>query len=415
MKVTLVIQADTAIAFRSNRNQNAPDTLDYLPGSTLRGGLAAAHAMMRPQSKDEFNSFFLDNLIQFGNGYPDEFEQPELQNDVLPIDPLPRTALSCKRCPGFLSQQSGDLRWAPHGVRDSLISTSLFSMAPERETHIQGAEEDCGYLEEERAACTEPIERFDGFVRRSNGNAIYGRSKLLKELRTKTGISRGRGAVHEGILYSRRMLSRKVRFQSQLQLVPEIAQSLHTFIEEASEAGLLRFGNNRTRGLGGVRFLDWIPADTSSMAVSINERLQAFDNSLSQIASSNQIDLKHSTYLPVYALSDVIIRDELFRYRGRLDEQWFADEIGVEGASLSFLSASLRRVTSWNSLSGLPRADEWAIALGSVFLLGLPRKLNDSDQQRLQTLEEQGTGRRLAEGFGRIRFADPFHVEVNRV
>lgn len=415
MKVTLIIQANTPVAFRSNRNQDAPDTLEYLPGSTLRGGLAAAHAMLRPHAKDEFNSFFLDDLIQFGNGYPGDFEQPELREDALSVDPLPRTAFSCKRCPGFLSQQSGDARWITHGVRDSLIPMALFSMAAEKEIDIPGVSEDCGYLEKEMPTCNEPLEHFNGFVRRGTGHAIYGRTKSLKELHTKTGISRGRGAVHEGILYSRRMLSNKARFQSQLQLIPEIAQSLRTFIEEASEAGLLRFGNNRTRGLGGVQFLHWITDSISSTGASINERLQAFDNSLSQMASSNQIDLKHSSYLPLYALSDVIIQDELFRYRGRLDEQWFSDEIGIDGASLIFLSSSLRRVTSWNALSGLPRPDEWAIALGSVFLLGLPRKLAESDQQRLLILEEKGTGRRVSEGFGRVRFADPFHLEVNRV
>jgi hypothetical protein len=140
-----------------------------------------------------------------------------------------------------------------------------------------------------------------------------------------------------------------------------------------------------------------------------------FEAALSQMAASHHVELNHSSYLPVYSLSDVIIHDDMFRYRGRLDEEWLLEELGLEGASLIFLSASLRRVTSWNALWGLPRADDWAIALGSVFLLGLPRKLEDLDLKRLQALEENGTGRRLSEGFGRIRFADPFHVEVNRV
>jgi CRISPR-associated protein Csx10 len=415
MKVKLIIQADTPVAFRSNRNQDAPDTLDYLPGSTLRGGLAAAHAMLRPEARDEFESFFLSDSVRFGNGYPSDFEQPELQDDNLPVEPLPQTALSCKRCPGFLSQPSGDTRWNPHGVRDSLIPMALLAMASEGEAELQGAENDCGYSEHDGPACTEPLERFNGFIRRLTGNAIYARTRPPKELRTKTGISRSRGAVHEGILYSRRMLSHKVRFQSQLQLVPELTQSLHAFIQEASEAGLLRFGNNRTRGLGGVSLLGWLPDGSPSAADGIAGRLQIFNDSFSQIASSSQIELKHSSYLPVYALTDVILRDELFRYRGRLDGQWLAAELGLEGASLVFMSSVLRRVTGWNALSGLPRSDEWAIALGSVFLLGLPRALNESDVQRLQTLEEQGTGRRQAEGFGRVRIGDPFHLEVTRV
>ena len=415
MKVTIILQADTPIAFRSNRNQDAPDTLDYLPGSTLRGGLAAAHAMLRPQDKDEFKSFFLGDQIQYGNGYPCDFKLSELQDDDLAVDPLPRTALSCKRCHGFLSPPSRDPRLPPHGVRDSLMSMALFSMHSNTELSIDELLTDCGYVEQDMPACTQPLEPFKGFMRRRIGNSIYGRSELPKELRTKSGISRGRGAVHEGILYSRRMLSQKAQFQSQLNIAPEIAEDLHTFIEEASEASLLRFGNNRTRGLGGIKLQAWIPGDTSSATSAINERLQMFEAALSQMAASHHVELNHSSYLPVYSLSDVIIHDDMFRYRGRLDEEWLLEELGLEGASLIFLSASLRRVTSWNALWGLPRADDWAIALGSVFLLGLPRKLEDLDLKRLQALEENGTGRRLSEGFGRIRFADPFHVEVNRV
>src|SRR5260370_42321475 len=52
-----------------------------------------------------------------------------------------------------------------------------------------------------------PLQRFEGFqvsLFRKNKK----RHRNQEELRTRTGISRARGTVHESILYSREMLSR---------------------------------------------------------------------------------------------------------------------------------------------------------------------------------------------------------------
>jgi len=72
-------------------------------------------------------------------------------------------------------------------------------------------------------------------------------------------------------------------------------------------------------------------------------------------------------------------------------------------------------VTGWNELWGTPRPTDYAMEMGSVFLFSCPQEL-DNDRlnyliQALQTAEETGIGRRLAEGFGRISISDPFHLE----
>jgi hypothetical protein len=85
---------------------------------------------------------------------------------------------------------------------------------------------------------------------------------------------------------------------------------------------------------------------------------------------------------------------------------------GLNGVALIYCNATSRRVSGWNSLWGLPKADEWAVAMGSVFLFGLPAT---PDWQALASTQANGVGSRCAEGFGTIRIADEFHVEATGV
>ena len=77
-----------------------------------------------------------------------------------------------------------------------------------------------------------------------------------------------------------------------------------------------------------------------------------------------------------------------------------------------YQSASTKRITGWNELWGTPRANDIAIDSGSVFLFASQKPLDEDLADRLYTLEEEGIGRRRAEGFGRICISDPFHLEV---
>lgn len=69
-----------------------------------------------------------------------------------------------------------------------------------------------------------------------------------------------------------------------------------------------------------------------------------------------------------------------------------------------------RRVTGWSAVWRMPKPDDLAITMGSVFVLALP---DDSPQviDQLRTLQEEGIGRRRCEGFGQLRVASEFHYE----
>lgn len=411
MRVTLVIESETPLALRANRGQDSADTLDYLPGSTLRGGLAAAHALMRPQSRDEFREFFLSENVLFNNGYPCDAETAGLASYA--SLPAPQTAMTCKRCPGFLSDTPRDPRQKTHGVRDTIIAAALLAQSPTFSGPMAESVNRCGHVNTGGVECQEPLDHFGGFFGGS-GATSYSRRSQPKEVRTRTGISRARGGVHQGILYSREMLSRSGGFQAELEVDEGCEAALRAFVEEAASSGMLRLGNNRTRGLGGVAVRHWRREEAPS-EVDIDDRCRRFGAALNEVAASSGVELRHDHYLPVLAVSDVVLKDGLGRHRGRLDSDWLRAEADIDGASLIHSSAGMRRVSGWNAFLGLPRADEWAISMGSVFLLGLPEAPGDETYRMLSELERRGTGERRAEGFGRVRFADPFHLEVRAV
>ena len=78
---------------------------------------------------------------------------------------------------------------------------------------------------------------------------------------------------------------------------------------------------------------------------------------------------------------------------------------------LLYQAASTKRVTGWNELWGTPRMNEYAIDTGSVFLFSSTVEMNEPLCEALFKLEEEGIGERRAEGFGRLRISDPFHLE----
>jgi CRISPR-associated protein Csx10 len=138
-------------------------------------------------------------------------------------------------------------------------------------------------------------------------------------------------------------------------------------------------------------------------------RVRAWNDVLKQTADEAGVALPTGWYVPMTLASDVLVLDPLLRWGLQLDGSTLA-EVGLSGATLVYHTASMRRVTGWNGLWGLPRDDALAIGMGSVFLV---RFEQEPDVSALLRLQEEGIGERKAEGFGRVTVADPFHWEVH--
>jgi CRISPR-associated protein Csx10 len=406
MRYIACVTNDGPLSFRTGRETVNVTTLPYVPGTTLLGGLAEAHTLLR-HDVDQFNAFFLGQTASFGNLYPASFKPEALQGDTDPVYPLPATARTCKRFGGFASDEDDPKDEPHHGVFDALIPWVLFALSGETHTEALDGVKNCPY-----PRCEAPLDRFDGFYRRSASSIrAIGKAGVERGLRTRTGIHRATGTVRQGILYSREVLRTNMTFWGTLTVPDAQAQAFDQFVQEANESGLLHLGNNRTRGLGRVT-LKLKQAKSQDSTETLGQRIHAFDAELRRRALALDIPTPHAVYLPLTLLSDAILFDRLLRYRGAIEPDYLAEVWGLSNADLVYQNSGDRRVMGWSNLWRLPKPDDVAITKGSVFVFGLSRPFDDDVSQLLLRMQDEGIGARRREGFGRLQVANPFHWEV---
>lgn len=417
INIDIVLEATSPLSLRSGREQDDASTLLYLPGTGLRGALAEAHTLLRSGNKDEFNQLFLGNEISYGNAYP--CSALDRADEVFEVLPAPATAMTCKRCPvrcsstASASPRNGPLYEPEHGLHDSLIPMSLFALSQDENDFLLSPLERCNYSADGRPPCHARLERYNGFLCRSLRQSDYTIANADTETRTRVGISRSTNAARDGILYTRQICRTGTLLNLRINAETDHADALVQFLNEVSAEGLLRVGSNRSRGLGALQLATPPKVrECSDNTTEIEHRLRQFNATLNTAAQRVSQPLPDVCYLPILLESDVILRDDLMRYLAILDEAWLAEEAGIPMASLVYQSASIRRISGWNALIGLPRPDEWSIEKGSVFVLALPNFPNTETLKQLHNLERNGTGERKVDGFGRIRFAEPFHWEA---
>ena len=417
MKARVIVSSESPLNFRVSRSTASFETLKYIPGTALLGAFAAAHRKIR-DDEDEFTRFFLSGKICFGNLYPanfqaSEFSNTDLRDDEQPVKPIPNTARSCKRFDGFnfKTAEGGKER---HGVMDSLINWGLFALSGQTKIEILNAHKNknCTYADG-HGKCEELLDAFHGFYRRGDDITEIGKSDATTRLLTRTGISRETGAVQEGILYNREVINEGQSFWGTMCFADEsLYDDFYDFAEEVGDKGILRVGNNLTRGLGklGVpQIEDLNPEDVASF----KKRVDGFNEKFRTDAKTYGVDLSHQFYFPITLQSDAILLDSQLRYQMVLDGDYLHCIWDLKDIDLVYQNAGQRCVIGWNSLWGLPKAAEWAISMGSVFLFRYSGTIDDHFYQKLYDIEQIGIGERRAEGFGQVTVANAFHWEVN--
>lgn len=397
------------LSFRIGRDTETTSTLPYVPGSTLLGGLAAAHTKLG-RDADEFTAFFLSEGSSFGNLYPASFAQDDsaseledLRDERAPVDPVPATARTCKRFGGFAFDQT-DSDDPHHGVWDSLIAWAVFRLSNDVALGPLEALKDC-------PECGQPTERFSGFYRRNRDTQSIGKAEVRRGLRTRTGIDRRTGTVKHGILYSRQVLKEESQFWGTVTVPDDGARAFESFVEQANVTRLLRVGNNRTRGFG--RIVLNLERDKGRESLdAARERIETFTAEVQRQAQEVGVEAPHAWYVPLTLRADAILLDAVLRFETTITPTYLAQNWGIPGADLIYQNTTARRIMGWNGLWRLPKADDTAIAKGSVFLFGFREALDDSLVQALVTLQDGGIGARRREGFGRLTVANPFHWEV---
>ena len=436
--------AESPLAIRADQAPGGTTTAPYIAGSTLAGSLAAAHRLFDAEQSREFEQLFLSGHVQYPHLYPASFKQAEAQQArLLPIYPLPRTARSCKRFPGFVDDEEDN---KPHGVRDSLFDWAAFKLGGETRAALEPL------IKQKECHCGKAMHHFSNFYRRfedKQGKTRMCTPGVEKRLQTHTGINRNTGTVQEGILYSREVFDEQTRFSGLVKFSDELARSFTGFIEHIGASGLVRVGTGRTRGLGKVQINGELLSDEAFGMAAFERRVDAFDQTLRAYV---QRVLPHAElqpgfdpfYFTITLHSPALLRDPLLRALGGISGKTLSgllempeeDTLSLNKSAepstdnpdqsrnftLLYQNTDRRRINGWNELWGTPRESEYALETGSVFLFALKTQAGE-DQARqegrkrellkkLWELEKEGLGQRRVEGFGRICISDPFHLEV---
>ena len=419
----LNLNAVSPLAIRSDHAPGGAESSEYISGMTLTGSLAAAHRLYYPKDTENFTRLFLNGQVYYPDLYPAPFKEKVLHDaNKIPVHPLPKTAQTCKRFPGFLYVLPDEkVNWPRHGVRDSLLDWAFFEITshqarnagkklePEVLLAPFNAHKECPI-----PGCNKPMEPFTGYYSRSDGHLRV--AKPDTRLQTHTGINRDTGTVQERILYNRRVFGEQTNFWGLLKLPEHVASTFEQFIDEIGESGFVRVGTGRSRGSGKVHIhLEAINEEQYSFTL-FKDRLMKFDTLLKDRAKASNVQVDQGRfYFTITLHSPAIIRDHLLRYRGIINESVLDElsNIPAKNFEMIYYTASTRRVTGWNELWGTPRTNEYAIENGSTFLFSSTVASENDFFQTLFRLEEEGIGRRRAEGFGRVCVSDPFHLEVD--
>ncbi|MGA2404101.1 MAG: RAMP superfamily CRISPR-associated protein [Syntrophobacteraceae bacterium] len=388
----LTAQLLSPLMIQQDRQSNAPTALDYLPGSTLRGSVAATYLRMGASPEDpDFRHLFLDQPVHFPNLFPSD------SSETIP-KVLPLTAASCKRHPGFLGQGG-------HGVADNLAA-AVYS-------HLSGkaAGTDFGRCPE----CNHDMKPFGGFW---SGDVIYSRksdSTLLYQ--RHTGIDRATGTVAPSIFFALQMIAdfhkrsptshepdgeefHRQSLCGGVFLDDEHLRILKALVEYSSVFA----GGDRTRGFG-------------EMKLSIEEAspptfdLKGWNLALrGKLGRLFQIELPAGIYFSLKLESPAILVDAFLRASPQIT-------LPFPGVEPVLRVAKARIVRGWQSAWGLPKPDDTGLAMGSVCLFrhpGLEADNLNGLENFLAGLLTGGIGLRREEGFGKVSICDCLH-EIEEV
>ncbi len=233
------------LAIRQNRQSGAPQGLSYLPGSSLRGAVAAKFLRTGGEPQDaDFRKLFLDQPVFFPNLLPSD-ETGDALARMLPL-----TSVSCKRYPGFNSDPK-----ERHGVTDTLARKLVISQFPDSEINLSFACE----------KCENSMKSFTGFWNANIENPRRFQPSML--FQRHTGIDRVTGTIAQEIFFiSQAMDDWRKNHDTGEDYKQYLCGDLFLDKEqqeilEPAISGNLFVGAKRTRGMGEIEIS--IDEDTS--------------------------------------------------------------------------------------------------------------------------------------------------------
>lgn len=417
MKVTWVLlkaEALTAVAIpRRFEAGNLYESQMEIPGTTVRGAFAAAYLNSGKPVNEEFRRLFENQKVRFGPLRPLPQNVKDLP-DFIPVMPVPKSARSCKYDDGL--QEEG------HGVLDFLFEASAES--PEKRKELTCHQ--CG-------APIEPLEKPWLVV---NWKQEFGVDyKPDFRLNTHVGIgaigTREMEVAMEGRLFSLQCFPQGTKFSGWIAITDGDADSLLKnlgFEKRDGEVWQLSFHlrvGRRSSTYGALeveaQVSDNPPWDQTHGC--FDERWKNFQKGFWQrlgspenlrLRSEIKQDFVNGYVFSITFITDTILLDQFLRPYRILTPEEVAKRLEIPEDKVQLLASFSRHqiIRGWNNAHRLPKEQDLAISVGSVFLFIVQKDAvgEDALKQKLRAWEENGIGWRRNEGFGQVLICDPWHV-----
>lgn len=377
---TLTLQLRAPLALHQTRaGVQYVNTMDYIPGTALRGALAEVYLAEHGSPDDTFRALFLSEEVQYGDLWP----SVEGKGTTL----LPATAQACKRY-GLKHSES---------FRDALLD--VWANSDDRKKCPE---------------CGEPRDRASGYLcSLTPPESLAPRSRL----RVNTAIERSTGTIAREMLFTQHTLigQRKAQGRSEPILFRGTVRVADPSLKGPLE-NLLRvplfLGSGRSRGLGEVEVKTWAQAPAGEP---LAERWRKFNETVQRAGGDRGV-----RYFSLTLLSHLTLRDNLLRpVLGEITPQHFGLPdtviwVRYPGSDRPVLFLSAVTVPGWNAALGMPKPDTVALARGSVLLGQCDAGQEQDVLNRLTQIETEGAGERRSEGFGRVAVCYPIHYECWR-
>jgi len=331
---------------------NESESVSFIPGSALRGAFAAGRAPGHgSQPDDGFAAAFLSPHVVFCDAVPVPV------GSGAAFRPVPLSAMTCKRRPGFPADEG-------HGVYGRFR----------------------GPCPPECPECRAPMERFAGWYSRSDGQLRSFSPSFAQQ--AHVGLDDHTGQAAEGALFTEFRIPRETKLEGAIRLLSDEEHE----IESLEQYLGLRAGADDTLyvGRGGGRVKAWF--STSN-----------------QDPTSGLSELRDGQLVELVLESPAIVQDDFGRCLRSLDVNALAAMLHIQPAALGLRCvkhyAFTHWVWGWNGAHDLPKPRDLALARGSCGVFEVTDA--KSAKSNLESLLTRGGGFRTNEGFGQVAVADP--------
>lgn len=372
-EIRITAKALSPLLVNEDRQSSNMVSTDFIPGSTLRGALAAAYLRNGSPADNTFRNLFL------GESAIPNLLPTATAEDVPQTVPL--SAYSCKRNPGF---NKGTPSGKPaHGVYDMLALQTASRIS-----------ESLASSEKWECSCKQELKPFAGFW---NGCIESPASfRVSKSYNRFTGIDRLTRTVAQSVFYTSQSIddcqqgetSGNQYFSGVAKISDDCIESLNKLVAEP-----LFVGADRTRGFG-------------ELEISIHEQesygpdYHGWDKAFREKLENQAGD---DFFFSIMLTSHAILVDRYLRPVADLD-------LGITDCHQVMRIVRGVGIRGWNSAWGLPKTDDTGVKMGSVFLYRYNGRSLDSLFKQLDQIRIEGIGLRREEGFGMVQVDNPIHI-----